>query len=76
VEILRAGEMFAPLWRAALTETAFTAMIDFAGPITVHCDDEPERVRIVNALAKTLGLVEATLSAGKQSTGIRSWQKP
>lgn len=76
VEILRAGEMFAPLWRAALTETAFTAMIDFAGPITVQCDDEPERVRIVNALAKTLGLVEATLSAGKQSTGIRSWQKP
>jgi pimeloyl-ACP methyl ester carboxylesterase len=76
VEILRAGALFAPLWRTALADRVYLALAENDGLITIQCDDEPERVRIVNTLAKTLGLVEATLSIGEQSNGVRSWQKP
>ena len=76
VEILRAGALFAPLWRTALADRVYLALAEHDGLITIQCDDEPERVRIVNTLAKILGLVEATLSIGEQSNGVRSWQKP
>ena len=76
VEILRVGALFAPLWRAALADQIYSALAEYDGRITIQCDDEPERVRIVDALANTLGLVEATWSASQQSTGVRTWRKP
>jgi hypothetical protein len=76
VEILRAGTLFAPLWRAALADTALAAPTNFAGPISVHCDDEPERVRITSRMVAALGLTEMTGSADKQLLpGVRTWQK-
>ncbi|MCA2997193.1 MAG: alpha/beta fold hydrolase [Rhodocyclaceae bacterium] len=75
VEILRVGALFAPLWRAALADQVYSALAEYDGRITIQCDDEPERVRIVDALANTLGLVEATLSASEQSTGVKTWRK-
>ncbi|MFM7294030.1 MAG: alpha/beta fold hydrolase [Burkholderiales bacterium] len=75
VEILRVGALFAPLWQAVLADQAYSALAEYDGRITIQCDDEPERVRIVNALANTLGLVEATLSASEQSTGVKTWRK-
>jgi pimeloyl-ACP methyl ester carboxylesterase len=76
VEILRAGPLFAPLWRAALADSCWDTLKQHGCGIKIHCDDEPERVRIGSTLAATLGLVETTMPIGSQSNGVRTWQKP
>jgi pimeloyl-ACP methyl ester carboxylesterase len=76
VEILRAGALFVPLWRAVLAETAAAAPATFTGSIAVQCDDEPERVRISSRMAAALGLTEMTNPSGQQLLpGVRSWRK-
>ncbi|MBC7624095.1 MAG: hypothetical protein H7232_11960, partial [Aeromicrobium sp.] len=76
VEILRAGTLFVPLWRAVLSSSCYSYLAQFGGRIHIQCDDEPERIRITSQLAASIGIVGTIAGAEQQSSiGVRTWQK-
>ncbi|NJR71981.1 MAG: hypothetical protein HC782_02375 [Gammaproteobacteria bacterium] len=76
LEIIRAGELCAPMWRAVLLVDLASELAAFSGAINVTVDDEAERIRLVDSLVRTLQLKSTadasndTKSKMAQSRGV------
>jgi pimeloyl-ACP methyl ester carboxylesterase len=68
-EILRAGELFAPLWRAALSINLTDAVEECTVPLRLRCEDMPARVALVARLIAARDFNEHS----KMHSGERVW---
>ncbi len=69
LEIIRAGWLFAEMWREVLQVDLAAVLAKFEGHIDVTVDDEAERLRLVESLVSALKL-QVKVDAG---VGPKSW---
>jgi len=71
LEIIRAGELFAAMWRDALQVNLAVCLGSFQGNITLSVDDEPERIRLVKMLVAALKLQAPNEASGGTTSWVR-----
>jgi pimeloyl-ACP methyl ester carboxylesterase len=80
VEIARAGQLFTPLWRAALAFDLCAALAGHSINIEILADAEDELVRFAGNLAGRLGLTmhteeKSVAAPSHQAPGVVKWHK-